>query len=193
MRASSFDLVGYELVPDLIDSQTIKVLSVYYENALRRGLMKPYEPITIENCTEIRWYADPFGETLLDLLKPKIEEVSGKKLFPTYSFFRVYRQGEELIAHTDRPSCEISVTISIAQVGKISRIWMQKGAELPSNYELSPGSGVVYKGCDILHWREKMTEGQLVVQLMLHYVDKDGFNAEFKYDKRQNLGFPKET
>lgn len=187
MLGDLFDKAGYDLIPELVDKQTIKVLSVYFENVLRRGYIS--DQTDRNSPTKICLYADPFGETLLASLQPKIEEVCGKELLPTYSFFRVYQPGEELPVHTDRPSCEISVTLNIASVGEINKIWMEKGTNEPSFYTLAAGDAVAYKGCEIRHWREPIKEGQLVVQLMLHYVDKHGPYADYVFDERKNLGF----
>ena len=58
-------------------------------------------------------YADPVFENLLHFIKPKIEEAYGKELVPTYSFWRTYYKTQDCPPHTDRPSCEVSVTLCI--------------------------------------------------------------------------------
>ncbi|MDA9954284.1 hypothetical protein N9D61_08205, partial [Planktomarina sp.] len=55
-------------------------------------------------------YGDPAMESLLISLQDVMEKNTGLTLFPTYSFYRVYRNGDELTVHKDRPSCEISAT-----------------------------------------------------------------------------------
>ena len=52
-----------------------------------------------------RSYGDPVMETLMDLSNPVIESNVGKKLFPTYSYFRIYDKGDDLKTHTDREAC----------------------------------------------------------------------------------------
>ena len=42
-----------------------------------------------------------------------MEELTGKQLVPTYSYARIYKNGDELKRHKDRPSCEISTTINL--------------------------------------------------------------------------------
>ena len=42
-----------------------------------------------------------------------MEKETNKKLFPTYSFWRMYTKYNYLAEHDDRPSCEISVTVNI--------------------------------------------------------------------------------
>ena len=58
-------------------------------------------------------WGDFLTESLLETLQPKIEALAGAKLLPTYSFYRVYVPGEELHAHRDRPSCEVSCTLCL--------------------------------------------------------------------------------
>lgn len=185
---TNFEETGYVLVSDLIDSQTLLVLSKYYEYKIRRGEIKSEKTDSL-NSTSYNYYSDPFGEVLLDVLKSKIEEASGKELLPTYSFFRVYQEKEQLIPHVDRESCEISVSINIAHEGK-NKLWMQYQSNDASGFLLPAGSAVVYKGCEAVHWRNPLKENDLVVQLMLHYVDKNGPNAHFVLDQRNQIGEP---
>ena len=42
-----------------------------------------------------------------------MEKETNKKLLPTYAFWRTYTKFAVLEKHTDRPSCEISVTVNI--------------------------------------------------------------------------------
>ena len=46
-----------------------------------------------------------------------------------------------------------------------------------------PGDAVIYLGCELEHWREPFT-GDFQIQTFLHYVNKNGPNKEWKYDKR---------
>ena len=42
-----------------------------------------------------------------------MEELTGIELWATYAFYRVYKQGDILKHHTDRPACEVSATICL--------------------------------------------------------------------------------
>ena len=135
-------------------------------------------------------YADPVMETLLTLLQKTIEENTGLSVYPTYSFYRVYRPGNELLPHKDRPSCEISITLFLG------KNYMGADYEWPIIIEndkvvLEPGDLVCYKGIELEHWREKFNapENSWHSQAFLHYVDINGPFSEYKYDKRPHLGF----
>ena len=128
---------------------------------------------------------ETFDQLLVDLL-PHFEKACGKKLYPTYSYARLYRPGEELKRHTDREACEISVTLTLGFSGNVWSIYMD-GTKI----DMQVGDAVIYKGKDIEHWREKYTEGNWQAQVFLHYVDANGPYADQKYDDRKLLGIAK--
>jgi predicted 2-oxoglutarate/Fe(II)-dependent dioxygenase YbiX len=147
----------------------------------------------------------PVFDSLLEQLVPNFEYASGKRLYPTYAYARLYAPGEELKIHTDRPACEISATITLGFDGGVWPICMGdytevgKGREITtqggetkyltneSEIVMSAGDAVLYRGMDKVHWREPYKEGQWQAQVFLHYVDADGPHAEWKYDKRPKL------
>jgi hypothetical protein len=56
---------------------------------------------------------------------------------------------------------------------------------------LKPGDLVIYRGCDLSHWREEVNatnEDSWHVQGFFHYVDKSGPYADYKFDKRDSIG-----
>jgi len=147
----------------------------------------------------------PVFDSLLEQLLPNFELASGKKLLPTYAYARLYSPNEELKIHTDRPSCEISATITLGFEGEPWPIYMGDYAEegvgrevitqqgdtkwLTNESEIimKAGDAVLYKGMDKVHWRNPYTEGKWQAQVFLHYVDANGLHSEWKYDKRGKL------
>lgn len=127
-----------------------------------------------------------FDQLLLDVL-PHIEEITGKKLLPTYSYARWYIPGEELKPHTDREACEISATITLGFKGDQWPIYVGKSGEQENEITMDIGDAVIYRGCDLEHWRKPYTQGEWQAQVFLHYVDVDGPFVEWMYDKRQSL------
>jgi hypothetical protein len=123
-----------------------------------------------------------FDQLLQDLL-PHFEKACGKRLYPTYSYARLYKPGEELKKHTDRPACEISATVTLGFDGDVWSIYMAG-----NKVDMEVGDAVLYRGMEVEHWREKYIEGQWQAQVFLHYVDADGPHADQKYDGRKSLG-----
>jgi hypothetical protein len=186
-KPEEFERFGCVLVQDFLDSVTLQTISVYLENKIRRDEWQPKEN---DPTTKLAYYADPLIETVLQVSLPLVSNTCGKELYPTYSYARIYQPGEDLSPHTDRPSCEISVTVNVASKGIPSQIWMHYKDNKPHSFILNPGDAVVYKGCEAKHWRETLKSDQLNVQFMLHYVDKFGPHCERKFDTRPALGYP---
>jgi hypothetical protein len=133
-------------------------------------------------------YADPCMETLLLNLLPTMEENTGLKLLPTYSYYRVYRPGHELHVHKDRPSCEISATLCF-NFNYENYAWpiFMAGNKIVQ----APGDLVIYRGHELEHWREVFDLNQddaWHVQGFFHYVNQNGPFTEFIYDKRDGIG-----
>lgn len=134
-------------------------------------------------------YSDPLIESILLKIQNNIEVSLDMKLFPTYSFYRLYRNGSILNKHVDRPSCEISCSLCFNYSYDDSRynwpIYMNK---TPIN--LKPGDAVIYKGMDVEHWRERLScnSEDWQVQGFFHYVNSDGKYKEYKWDERSSLG-----
>ena len=181
---TEFDTNSYVLVKNFLDPQSVDTVSRYLENAINRY------PANVrgDESSAITFYADPLAEVVLKKLLPDVEAITNRALDPTYSFTRVYRKGEELKAHVDRESCEISVTCNIATKGKPWPIYMKAPGKEPTVHYLEPGDACVYKGCEVAHWREKAVDTDINVQLTLHYVDKNGPSAMFVFDERAALG-----
>jgi hypothetical protein len=185
--AERFEKHGCVLVKNFIDETTIAVVSQYFENKIRRGEWTEVADKG-DPTSRFAYYADPLIEVLLQASKEAVEDATGKELTPTYSYSRIYQSGERLSPHVDRPACEISVTVNVATKGEFSPIYTQYGQNDPEKHVLNPGDAVIYMGCDVMHWRQPLKENQLNVQFMLHYVDKNGPNAEYAKDKRSAYG-----
>jgi len=150
-------------------------------------------------------YADRLMETLLVKTIPVMKAKTGLDLIPTYSYTRLYRNGNILKRHKDRPSCEISTTLCLGgdhwpiyldPTGSDNVIDEYKGIMKPNapkgiEVNLKPSDMLIYSGCELEHWREPF-QGKLCGQVFLHYNHADGpFAKSNLYDKRPMLGIPK--
>ena len=147
-------------------------------------------------------YGDVLMDTLLDASTAIMEKYTGLELTPNYSYWRLYQQGEILARHSDRHSCEISTTLCLGY--NISNLdeEQQKTYNWPMFIEsrehpevdgvpvnMNPGDMIIYRGCDLEHWREKFL-GLNHAQVFLHYNDKNGPYRSI-YDGRPLLALPK--
>lgn len=130
------------------------------------------------------FYSDSKMNNLHERLLPKIENIAGLQLFPTYTYWRMYKKDTILRIHTDRDACEISVSICLGYVADQKwPFYILDKEENPARIELNQGDGVLYLGVKQSHWRPKFN-GERHAQLFLHYVDKDGHYADWKDDRR---------
>lgn len=128
------------------------------------------------HCSKDDGYAEHVWYGLhWDLLESCCAQMSSAfsvDLIPTYDFSRIYRKGDILRAHTDRPSCEYSATINLRNKETPWEFFWEGGSAL-----MEQGDAVLYTGCTVEHWREK-NEAGAIHQVFLHYVDANGPNAE---------------
>tara|TARA_R100001377_G_scaffold4621_2_gene2629 strand:+ start:1552 stop:2154 length:603 start_codon:yes stop_codon:yes gene_type:complete len=136
-------------------------------------------------------YADFVMETLLLKLLPTVEKETKLKLIPTYSYTRLYKKGDELKKHKDRPSCEVSITLNLG--GDNWDIYLEPSGKTNQKgiaVSLEVGDMLIYKGCELEHWREPF-KGDICGQVFLHYNNINGeFKDQNKYDGRSMLGVP---
>lgn len=179
-----FSRYGYVVLIGVISEPH---LGVYANYAMLQRFSGYYE---FEEATNSQnRYADMLGESLLLHLQPVMEKVSGRKLQPTYSFLRIYGSGAVMEKHIDRPACEFSASLTLGyQASSLWPLWVESRNEAIPNL-LDRGDLLVYKGCEIPHWREKFS-GRYWIQMFFHYVDAKGPFADHKYDNRVMLGLP---
>lgn len=141
-------------------------------------------------------YNDLCMRILLSTLKPRVEELYGKRLHETYAFYRLYSEGQDLKRHTDRPACEVSVTLCLGSTFDFQWPIFVDGKA----YGMDPGEGIIYKGCDQLHWRDPLVytpyeekpnqekPSLLQSQVFLHYIEAGGrYDPEHKGDMARKI------
>ena len=177
-----FDKKGYLLLDSVIGDNAVKILNSY---CLRYALNAPKRIDKLVPNTPA-CYGVPLMEKLLVKLVPKIEGICGKALYPTYSYFRIYKRGDVLPRHRDRHSCEISLSLCLGYDSAEPWPLCVEGASDTFSAKLEPGGGLLYKGIQYTHWRDAF-EGGYLAQAFLHYVDKNGIYSDWRFDKREAL------
>ena len=177
-----FEQNKYVHLKGFLDEQNCLELTQELKRLVAQGHTEKDEQCPISDSIH---GAKVFDQLLVDLL-PHFEKHCGKRLYPTYSYARIYAPGEELKKHKDRPACEISTTVTLGFEGEVWPIYMEG-----NKVDMHIGDAVLYRGMEVEHWREKYTEGKWQAQVFLHYVDANGPHANEKYDGRLSLGLSK--
>ena len=199
----SFKEKKYQVVKNIISSEVAEFVYKYFSNKrevskflFEQKYISPFtEYFGIWDDTQIPnsycHYADIAMETLLREVKPIMEKETDLKLSETYSYARIYKQGDVLDRHKDRYSCEISTTLNLG--GDPYPIYLdptgqydQPGVEI----NLNQGDMLIYRGCDLEHWRKEF-KGNECCQVFLHYNDASLETAKENHlDTRPLLGLP---
>ena len=136
-------------------------------------------------------------------LTSRMVDLTGKRLAPSYAFFRVYQKGDVCTVHSDRESCEHSLSMPLGYCDDI--VWpfeigerryefedaceLQKaddfGDEPSKEVMLNPGDAILYQGCNYRHGRTIPNPNRWSAHLFLHWVDLDGPFKEWAFDRQQ--------
>jgi len=179
---------GYTVFRNAVPQLLCRYIAEEYNLMLNNGYLA-YDDKQVEKAYYA--YALPQSEALLTMLLPTVAKETGTDLLPTYSYSRVYLPGAWLKKHTDRPACEVSATLALAQ--KTSKPWpiyVQSKDGQTVEVILEPGDMLIYAGMDMPHWRDPF-EGDWQLQAFMHYVRKNGPYADRIFDTRDKLGAPK--
>ena len=201
----SFKKNKYTIIRQAISKDLASFIANYfsmqkqvYDTCRQARYFSPFESI-------LGYYEEPDGqipntysaygniamETLLLKCQPGMEKATGLKLYPAYTYARIYKKGDELKRHKDRFSCEISTTMNLG--GDDWPIYLEPSGEVGKKgikVDLKPGDMLVYSGCKLEHWREKF-KGKECVQVFLHYNNrKTPGSKDNMFDKRPHLGLP---
>ena len=191
---------GYYYVPQLIaDIETLQIpvpeergQITYYNNRMDKFDHCPDESQVPGSLAR---YNIPTYRELHFIVKKKIENILEMDLHPTYFYDRFYFPGQELIKHTDRPACEISVTLQINSNTKKSwPIWFETPDKKEVSVSMKNGDACIYKGCERPHWREPLKSNYNSLQrifkkdntyqhqIFLHYVNANGPYVHCAFD-----------
>ena len=169
-----------------------------YDTCREAGYISPFENIIghYEGSDEqipntYSQYSNIAMENLMLKCQPKMEEVTDLKLYPAYTYARIYKKGDVLKRHKDRFSCEISTTMNLG--GDPWPIYLEPSGEIDKKgikVDLKSGDMLVYSGCELEHWRNKF-KGKECIQVFLHYNNCKTLGArDNMFDKRPHLGLP---
>jgi hypothetical protein len=161
---------GFAIVPNFINQdRALALFNIYKKEKFLENKTDPQVIGPAHSVINFR----PFLEVLCEKI-PQVSNIIGGFVFPTYTFARIYKNGQVLKPHTDRPACEISLSVHLYG-DKEWPIYMQKpdGVQVP--VVLSSGDAVIYLGCDTPHWRNAY-DGEEYGQFFLHYVLSTGEN-----------------
>ena len=141
----------------------------------------------------VGYYCPHFGDALLMFFLPLYEKILDKDLSPSYSFYRRYFKGNVLTPHTDRPSCQYSITLFLDNSHNEKwDFYLKDKLGNKVKVEQDYGDLILYKGEEVPHWRDPLTTDGHSDHIFLHWVDpNDPKYSPHILDKRESLGMRK--
>jgi len=200
----SFEENGYLFVPKMVVNPEMLFCPVPKERGqitYHRKDKFTYVPEERQVNGSLSRYNFPSYKELHYLVKKEVERILDIDLHPTYYFDRFYFTGQQLKRHSDRPSCEVSVTLQISTNKKDPwSIWFERPDGSETFVDMKNGDAVIYKGCEREHWREplqskynrvqrtfmkliKKEDDTYHHQIFLHYVNASGPYVNFAFDR----------
>lgn len=167
----------YKVIKNFIDSSKAIELAKQFEDYCERNAIDGDEQVKTSKAV---YNYIPFVELLTHKV-PEISQILGESVLPTYCYARVYNHGSVLENHTDRPSCEISLTVHL-HGDKEWPIYLGNGDRHYVNLE--PGDAIIYLGTEINHGREEYS-GNNYTQCFLHYVRVAGEQVDNYFDNKK--------
>jgi hypothetical protein len=202
-----FDENGYIHIQNFLKPEMFSLLYEYTKMKARREVIKEaFRPDIFNTSYDGRFidpqapgsyalYGDPLMDALLQNSTKFISDLIQIELIPTYSYWRLYITNNLLEKHQDRPSCQYSGTLclgyDISNMEDKNYSWpfFVKSLDNKENsINLKPGDLIIYKGCEIEHWRDAF-KGLNHSQVFLHFNEKNG-QYNVVNDGRLFLGLP---
>ena len=199
---------GYTLLDGLISREVADVFLSMTQKSMGKSVADfekfADEPDIIEKkAYELYGFHFPPALSLAWGLTPFMEEATGVALYPTYAYFRVYQKGARCKAHSDRFSCEHSVTMTLGSSDGESWPFMVGGRRLTdtdvetraitddfgddpySTFDLAPGDGLLYQGIRYRHARLKPNPNRWSAHIFMHWVGRDGPYKDYIFDGKK--------
>ncbi len=179
----AFHRDGYVVIRGLVAGDRVAQLRDHLATRAAAGTLRMSGDDLVPGTPSV--YGDAQLDALMNDIKPLIEAHTGLSLFPTYSYARIYKNGDAMEAHRDRPACQVSISLNLGQ--EPDAPWALNIGEPGFAALLHPGDVLLYKGMEQTHWRDAY-EGTRLFQVFVHYVDANGPHAGEKFDGRASLG-----
>jgi hypothetical protein len=166
-------------------------------------LMRP-QPF-VKNCNlltkpSIEVYSIQYSPmtTFLWGLTPRVAQIAGCELMPSYAYFRIYQQGDVCRVHSDREACEHSLSLTV-ELGEdvpwalciekrrldrpLAAVDSDFGGEAFVSLAMSAGDAVMYRGVNHRHGRLEPNPNSWSAHLFLHWVEAEGPYAGHAFDR----------
>jgi len=155
-------------------------------------------PLLSKQAIEVYGHVYPPMLYFLWALTPRVAQVAGCELLPTYCYFRIYQQGDICRVHSDRQACEHSLSLTVALSDHKPWALAVESDRIPhpvagaaadfgdrkfGSVAMLDGDAVMYQGVHHRHGRVEPNPNDWSAHLFLHWVDAAGPYRDQAFDR----------
>jgi hypothetical protein len=160
-------------LPQLLHPAHVAALSRYYEALIDGGGWRLGDQ---QVRLRYGWHNEMVARYFHHQFVHIISRIAGERVTPSYSYVSAYRQGAVLKPHVDRKQCVYTLSVMIDRSPESLRefwpLWFQTHQGNVSVPQVA-GGGVLFRGCELPHWRDRPPDGHASTTLLFHYVPHD--------------------
>jgi hypothetical protein len=171
--AAFFAREKYTTLRGILPPEQIRAMQNYFRGLVEEGLMM-FNDGHVEGRYGI--HNDVLSRYFHFQLAPLISRMVGETVKPSYVYSATYLEDAILKPHTDRPQCEFTMSFQVnfepSQPNGVSS-WALCLDDLRENRVetfLANGDGLIYKGCELVHYREHLAKGHRSTSIFFHFV-----------------------
>lgn len=171
----NFKRQAYVKIEDIISSKQQLTLQRHMRELVSHHYFGPLNDGQVERRMGI--HNESVTAALHLRLTKLVGLITGEDLKPSYAYLGCYLDGAELKPHTDRPQCQFNLSIVFDmsdEQGQMPEPWpiFLKKNNKTTAVNLAIGSGLLYRGTELEHWREPLPKGQRAIVCFYHFVEK---------------------
>jgi len=163
----------YCLLPSLIRTDHATALASYYDALIASGVWALGDAQVSQRHG---WHNEPMARYFHHQLAQFISRVAGEPVRPSYCYVSAYRGGRaSLRPHVDRKQCVFTASLWICDQAAGAApwpLWLHTPDGVVSATQ-SAGDVVLFRGCELPHWRDQPPPSGASTTLIFHYVPQD--------------------
>lgn len=165
---------GYVPLAGLIHPYHLGALRRHFRRQIRTGAF----PLG-DDQSALRHVAhnEPVARFFHHQLTGVMSAIAGELVKPSYVYFASYQGGAELERHTDREQCEFSITFCVDYTPEPASathwpICLDTAQGTVIVYQ-ALGDALLYRGCQVPHYRKRLWRGATSSSIFFHYVRRN--------------------
>jgi hypothetical protein len=167
---------AYTEITGILPSANLQQIRQHVRNLVTKNYFGPLGDGQVALRKSI--HNEPVAASLHYRLTKIVSAITREKLKPSYCYMGRYFAGAVLERHVDRPQCQFNMSVILDMCD-------EQGNDIPAwpiyleskkkthSVAMEIGSGLIYRGTDLEHWREALPANHIVTACFYHFVSED--------------------